>query len=88
MYCYKFRKIKEIISKLENIELVKNIETDDKDIKVYIGKENNLDEDIKRCLCNELAKEIMQYVSFEKYKMAGEPWYGEVKHVATIKIIK
>lgn len=38
-------KIKEIISKLENIELVKNIETDDKDIKVYIGNENNFDPD-------------------------------------------
>ena len=38
-------KIKEIISKLENIELVKNIETDDKEIKVYIGNENNFDPD-------------------------------------------
>lgn len=38
-------KIKEIIGKLENIELVKNIETDDKDIKVYIGNENNFDPD-------------------------------------------
>ena len=38
-------KIKEIISKLENVELVKNIETDDKEIKVYIGNENNLDPD-------------------------------------------
>ena len=38
-------KIKEIISKLENIDLVKNIETDDKEIKVYIGNENNFDPD-------------------------------------------
>ena len=38
-------KIKEIIEKLENIELVKNIETDDKDIKVFIGEENNFDPD-------------------------------------------
>lgn len=38
-------KIKEIISKLENVELVKNIETDDKQIKVYIGNENNFDPD-------------------------------------------
>ena len=38
-------KIKEIISKLENVELVKNIETDDKEIKVYIGNENNFDPD-------------------------------------------
>lgn len=38
-------KIKEIIRKLENVELVKNIETDDKEIKVYIGSENNFDPD-------------------------------------------
>ena len=38
-------KIKEIISKLENVELVKNIETDDKEIKVYIGNKNNFDPD-------------------------------------------
>ncbi len=38
-------KIKEIINKLEDVELVKNIETDEKDIKVYIGEENNFDKD-------------------------------------------
>ena len=38
-------KIKDIIEKLENVELVKNIETDDKDIKVYIGEDNNFDKD-------------------------------------------
>ena len=38
-------KIKDIIEKLENVELVKNIETDDKDIKVYIGSDNNFDND-------------------------------------------
>ncbi len=38
-------KIKEIIGKLENIELVKNIETEDKDIKIYIGSQNNFDPD-------------------------------------------
>ena len=38
-------KIKEIISKLENIELVKNIETEDNDVKIYIGNENNFDPD-------------------------------------------
>ena len=37
-------KIKNIIEKLENVELVKNIETDDKDIKVFIGEDNNFDE--------------------------------------------
>ena len=36
-------KIKEIVEKLENVDLVKNIETDDKDIKVYIGSDNNFD---------------------------------------------
>ena len=38
-------KIKELISKLENMEVVKNIETDDREIKVYIGNENNFDPD-------------------------------------------
>lgn len=38
-------KIKKIIGKLENIELVKNIETDDKDIKIYIGSQNDFDPD-------------------------------------------
>lgn len=38
-------KIKDIISKLENVELVRNIITDDKEIKVYIGSENNFDPD-------------------------------------------
>ena len=38
-------KIKEIVEKLENVDLVKNIETNDKDIKVYIGSDNNFDSD-------------------------------------------
>ena len=38
-------KIKEIISKLEDNELVKNIETDDREIKVFIGSDNNFDPD-------------------------------------------
>ncbi len=38
-------KIKEIISKLEDNEIVRNIETDDKEIKVFIGSENNFDPD-------------------------------------------
>ena len=38
-------KIKDIIEKLENVDLVKNIETNDKDIKVYIGSDNNFDSD-------------------------------------------
>lgn len=45
------------------------------------------DDNVKECLCNELAKEIMQYVSFERYIMVGNHWDGETKHVATIKII-
>ena len=42
---------------------------------------------VERCLCMELAKEIMPYVSYEKYEMVGEPWIGEFKHIATIKIV-
>ena len=38
-------KIKEIVEKLENVDLIKNIETNDKDIKVYIGSDNNFDSD-------------------------------------------
>ena len=38
-------KIKELIGKLENMDLVKNIETEEKEIKVYIGEENNFDPD-------------------------------------------
>lgn len=38
-------KIKGLIAKLENVDLVKNIETDEKEIKVYIGSENNFDPD-------------------------------------------
>lgn len=49
--------------------------------------EDQDDEAVKKCLCRELVKEIMPYVSFEKYKMAGEHWDGEIKHVATIKIV-
>lgn len=36
-------KVKSIINKLDNIELVKKIETDDKNIKVFIGEENEFD---------------------------------------------
>ena len=55
---------------------------------VCLSSNEEQDEDIKRCLCNELAKEIMQYVSFEKYKMVGELWDGETKHIATVHIIE
>ena len=39
-------KIKGIISKLENIELVKKIETDDKEINIFIGEENEFDDNV------------------------------------------
>ena len=43
---------------------------------------------IKDCLCSQLAKEIMPYVSFETYKMAEAPWTGEYKHFATVHIVE
>lgn len=39
-------KIKNIFGKLDDANLLTNIETDNNDIKVYIGKENKLDEDV------------------------------------------
>ena len=39
-------KIKNIFGKLDDAALLNNIETDNNDIKVYIGKENKLDEDV------------------------------------------
>lgn len=39
-------KIKNIFGKLDDTDLLTNIETDNNDIKVYIGKENKLDEDV------------------------------------------
>lgn len=39
-------KIKGMISKLENIELVKKIETDDKEINIFIGEDNKFDKDV------------------------------------------
>lgn len=39
-------KIKNIISKLENTELVKRIETDDLGINIYIGEENKFDPNV------------------------------------------
>lgn len=53
---------------------------------------NNSDEPnqemIKECLCNQLAKEIIPYVTFETYKMVGEPWDGDAKHIATVHIVE
>ncbi len=39
-------RMRDIITKLESEELVRYVSEKDKDIKVYIGSENNLDEDI------------------------------------------
>lgn len=39
-------KVKDMISKLENTELVKNISTNDSDINVYIGEETEFDPDV------------------------------------------
>lgn len=39
-------KIKDMIAKLENVDLVKNIQTQDSDINVYIGEETEFDPDV------------------------------------------
>lgn len=39
-------KIKDMIAKLENVDLVKNIQTNDSDINVYIGEETEFDPDV------------------------------------------
>ena len=36
-------KIKNMIGKLENMDLIKKIETDDKDVNIFIGEENKFD---------------------------------------------
>ena len=56
-----------------------------------IGNSRGLNEEhtqdsIIECLCQELAQQIMPYVSYEKYRIVGEPW-EETKHIATIKIV-
>ena len=45
------------------------------------------EEQVIDCLCRDLAKEIIPYIAYEKYKMVGKPWDGEVKYIATIKVI-
>lgn len=50
---------------------------------VCIGHEEQ-DEIITNCLCNELAKEIIPYVSYKKYARANS--WNEFEHTATIKI--
>ena len=39
-------KIKEIIGKFEDKDLINSIKTDDKDVKIYIGSENEFDDDM------------------------------------------
>lgn len=39
-------KIRDIITKLEDDELVRSVKAEDSDIKVYIGSENEFDEDV------------------------------------------
>ena len=39
-------KIKKIFNKLDKEDILQNIEEDDKDINIYIGKESNLDDDV------------------------------------------
>lgn len=39
-------KIKGMISKLENIDLIKKIETEDKEVNIYIGEENEFDSNV------------------------------------------
>ena len=43
---------------------------------------------IEETLCVDLAKEMIPYVTFETYRMVGDTWYGEDKHIATVKIIE
>lgn len=40
----------------------------------------------KDCLCNELAKQLLPYINYEKYVIVDE-YNDEIKHVATIKIV-
>lgn len=42
---------------------------------------------IQETLCVDLAKEMIPYITFETYRMVGEPWDGEAKHIATIHIV-
>ena len=39
-------KIKNMIGKLENMDLIKKIETDDKDVNIFIGEENKFDPNV------------------------------------------
>lgn len=45
---------------------------------------------VEDCLCGQLAKELLPYISIEKYAYAPtDPcFYGETKYIATIKIVE
>lgn len=45
---------------------------------------------VENCLCEQLAKELLPYISIEKYAYAPtDPYfYGETKYIATIKIVE
>lgn len=45
---------------------------------------------IEDCLCKQLAKELLPYISFEKYAYAPiDPYFhGETKYIATIKVVE
>ena len=43
---------------------------------------------LDKAYISKLSSDEYGVVSFEKYKMASEPWYGEVKHVATVHIVE
>ena len=49
--------------------------------------EEQIQSSVIDCLCRDLAKEIIPYVTFETYRMVGEPWNGEAKHIATVHIV-
>ena len=40
------KKVKEILNKFDDASMVRKIEADDNDINVYIGHENNFDDDM------------------------------------------
>ena len=66
-------KIREIISKFEDKEIVNSIKEEDNGINIYIGSENNFDDDVtviktkytnkEYNLCN-VTKEIIKKLSF------------------------
>ena len=66
-----------------------------KTINVSCIKSRNYDDTknqaiIEECLCRQLAKELLPYVSIEKYVYAAcDPLFnGEAKYVATIKVVE